>query len=99
LILALKLARAAVDPIFAVIEAHRAALQSYDAAEAHFRTFWDWPIEQRFAWQTIMARCNEKTPRDIAYDRWNDLSDAVNVATEALVDAAPVTIAGAAAGP
>jgi hypothetical protein len=98
-------APAAADPIFAAIEAHGAALEQYDAAHEHFeamdtlypREWIDWSVEQRLAWRDAEMARREGGPRDIAYDRWNDQCDAVNVATEALVEASPATIAGAAA--
>jgi hypothetical protein len=98
------------DPIFAAIDAHRVALEQYDAAHAHFDAmnalypvekdpdeFWDWTVEQRTAWRDGQRERYEGTPRNIAYDRWNDQCTAMNEATEALVDASPATIAGAAA--
>jgi hypothetical protein len=59
--------------------------------------FFDWPIEQRFAFREAQAARYEGTPSQIASDRWNNQSDELDEATEVLVETSPTTIAGAAA--
>jgi hypothetical protein len=59
--------------------------------------FLDWPIEQRFAFREAQAARYEGTPSEIAFDCWNNQSDEVNEANEALVETSPTTIAAAAA--
>jgi hypothetical protein len=99
-----------VDPIFAVIERHRAASEIGEVAHEHFlamdalypretepEEFEDWSVEQRTAWRREeIARC-KGNPRDVACDRWNEHCNAVDKITAELVATTPTTIAGIAA--
>jgi hypothetical protein len=54
-----------------------------------------WSVEERTAW--VEANSGPTgTPRDAAYDRWNDLSDEMEIVTEELGTTAPTTMAGVA---
>jgi hypothetical protein len=99
-----------VDPIFAVMERHRAAMEIHDEAHEHFEAmaalypgepdpdgFNEWSIEEGTAWQkAATARC-KGNPRDVAYHRWSDQCEVVDKITAELVATTPTTIAGIAA--
>jgi hypothetical protein len=78
------------DPIFDVIERHREALAREDAAHQHF--------EEMDALYPVNLDClEEHTPRNAAYDAWNDLCNVRCRITEELLATAPTTVAGLAA--
>jgi hypothetical protein len=98
------------DPVFAVIERHREAMAREQLAHERFKAldnvypheprpddFFEWPIEQRCAWNEEQAARRRGSPREVAYHEWNDLSDATIGITEELVQTTPTTIAGIAA--
>jgi hypothetical protein len=99
-----------VDPIFEVIERHRAALELFDETHEHFEEmsnlypiepnpedFPTWPMEKKMAWNEAEAARRKGSPRDIAYHRWDDQSDVVDRITDELVATTPTTAAGVAA--
>jgi hypothetical protein len=101
---------AIADPIFAVIERHRKALDLEHAVHKHFLAMdalypredqpeeWpEWSTAQRTAWRDEeIARC-EGNPRDLAYHRWSDQCDAVGAISAEIVDTGPVSTGGIAA--
>jgi hypothetical protein len=108
---AVAMARATeVDPIFAVIERHRAAWELQHDAHEHFlamdvlysietesEEFEEWSVEQRTAWRNEEIARREGDPRNVAYDGWNECCEAVDKITAQLVGTTPTTIAGIAA--
>jgi hypothetical protein len=82
-------AASAVDPVFAAIDCHREAVRICEEAASRFRKLdeeWD-----------ARARTGNDTPRDIAYDDWNDATNTVLQTTDMLVKTSPTTLSGAAA--
>jgi hypothetical protein len=106
---AIGMSKAEVDPIFEVIERHRAIAEAYHEAHEHFEAMDEkyprprmpmefplWPSDERIAWVTANSGPTG-TPRDGAYHRWSNLSDDVEKVTEELGTVAPTTMAGVAA--
>jgi hypothetical protein len=98
------------DPIFEVIERHRAALEAYDEADEHFEAMdklyprekmpeesMTWSIEQASAWTMAESERCKGNPRDVAAERWNDQGEVADEITEELVATVPTTVAGFAA--
>jgi hypothetical protein len=102
---------APVDPIFAVIERHRAALDHQRAAREHLAAmtalyppeqepdgFWtEWSTEKRRAWRDAEYERTKGNPRRVAHSKLNDAIDAVWLITDELLDTVPTTFAGIAA--
>jgi DNA-binding SARP family transcriptional activator len=95
-----------VDPIFAAIERHREAMELEEAAHERFEAlsaesdpddFLEWPLEQRRAWRDEQAKRLEESPRNVAYDVWNDLYNVRSAITAELGTTTPTTTAGLAA--
>ena len=104
-------AASTADPIFAVIERHRAALDDQRAAREHLAAmaalyppeqepdgFWtEWSIEKRSAWRDAEYERTKGNPRRVAHSKWNDAVDAVWLLTDELLNTVPTTFAGIAA--
>ena len=95
-----------VDPVLAVIDRHRSALEQYDATHAILgngcavsarrRTgrVDRLVARERLTWRRAEMERAKRTPRNTAYELWNDQTAEVSESTEALVATIPTTIAG-----
>jgi hypothetical protein len=94
-----------VDPIFAAIDLHREAIIVHQKAGERFHALaandepvpWFETNEERTAWVSAEVKRRKGSPRNIAYDHWNEATGSVTETTDRLIETVPTTLAGAVA--